>query len=217
MKKGLPKYKYEKISTEAISNALRLHFDSILLFKNKSYPSAFHLSVLALEEIAKSNWIDHYVDVCETNDGFPEKEEQLKYLKLLYVHTSKQFAFINQEFHELSPKFYDYVASKKLEYKKQKSIYVGLERTDGKVDIISRISTPDQIKESDTKKIISLNNSVLISLCKRNIDNEHYYGPLRKYFIMNQNILFFLESEWKHKSGVRGKQWNYSRRKKSNA
>jgi AbiV family abortive infection protein len=217
MKNGLPKYKYEKLSTEAIVNALRLHFDSILLFKNKSYPSAFHLSVLALEEIAKSNWIDHYVDSCETNHGFPEKEEQIKYLKLLYVHTSKQFAFINQEFHELSPKFYEYVASKKLEFKKQKSIYVGLERNDGKVDLKSKISTPSQIKETDAKKIISLNNTVLISLCKRNIENEHYYGPLRKYFLMNQDILIFLESEWKYKSGVRGEKWLYSRRKKSNA
>ena len=35
----------------SFENGLRLHFDSILLFENKAYPSAYFLCVLAIEEI----------------------------------------------------------------------------------------------------------------------------------------------------------------------
>ena len=203
MKSWQKKKKLHKLSSEAIINAIRLHFDSILLFNNKSYPSAFHIGVLTLEEIAKSNWIDHYVDSSITNTGFPDEDFEQKWLQLLYVHTAKQFAFINQEFHDLLPTFYHFVATKKLELKKQKSIYVGLERSKGKINLKSKISTPDRIKLIDAKQIISLNNDVLISICKRNIENGHYYGPSLKYNILNKDILIFLENEWTYKSGLR--------------
>ena len=55
MSKSRRKKKYERFSTEAIKNAIRIHYDSILLFENESYPTSYHLSVLALEEIAKSD------------------------------------------------------------------------------------------------------------------------------------------------------------------
>ncbi|WP_199913380.1 AbiV family abortive infection protein [Flagellimonas amoyensis] len=72
MSKSRRQAKFEKFSTEALKNSLRLHFDSILLYKNDSFASAFHLSVLALEEIAKSDWIDHYVHTSITNHGLTE-------------------------------------------------------------------------------------------------------------------------------------------------
>ena len=37
----------------AFKNGLRLHFDSLILLKNDSYPSATMLSVLAMEEFGK--------------------------------------------------------------------------------------------------------------------------------------------------------------------
>lgn len=54
MKEGLSKYKFRKIAEESLKNALRLHTDSTLLFYHGSFPSAFQLSVLALEELAKA-------------------------------------------------------------------------------------------------------------------------------------------------------------------
>lgn len=42
---GISKYKLNKIATESLRNTIRLHFDSILLYRNGSYPSAFQLSV----------------------------------------------------------------------------------------------------------------------------------------------------------------------------
>jgi len=75
MKKGgVSKYKLSRIAGESIKNSLRLHFDSILLFENGSYPTAFQLSVLALEEFAKATWIEHYVWSSEPNDAYPDED-----------------------------------------------------------------------------------------------------------------------------------------------
>ncbi|NIE63033.1 AbiV family abortive infection protein [Burkholderia sp. Ax-1719] len=53
-------YKWKKLGKESLLNALRLHRDAILLFKAGSFPSAFQLSVLSLEEFAKAKWVEHY-------------------------------------------------------------------------------------------------------------------------------------------------------------
>lgn len=195
--------KFEKLSTESVKNAIRLHKDSILLFDNKSYPSAYQLSVLALEEIAKSNWIDHYVEVSKSNHGLsiPDGEDEQKWVKLLYIHTSTHFAFINQNFHSLEKKFYDFAATSNLEFKKQKSIYVGLQRERKKINTKSRISIPTkQIKQKDSVEIIALVNQCIISQCLINIKNEHYYGPLEKYNILNNDLVKKLNKIWKIKS-----------------
>lgn len=190
--------KFEKFSTEAIKNALRLHFDSILLYDNKSYASAFHLSVLALEEIAKSDWIDHYVETSTTNNGLPEPdgEDEQQWVKLLYIYTKKHFAFINQQYHSLENSFYKFAESSKLEFKKQKSIYVGFERAKNKINTKSKISTPKQIKNSDAKQIIYLNNHVLLNQCIRNINNDFYYGPHDKFEILNNEMMIKLNKVW---------------------
>ena len=194
--------KFEKFSTEALNNSLRLHFDSILLFNNNSFASAFHLSVLALEEIAKSDAIDHYIETTTTNHGLPnpDGDEEQKWIKFLYIHTKKHFAFINQQFHFLDKTFYDFAESSKLELKKQKSIYVGLERNRNKINTKSKISSPNQIKEQDAKKIISMNNQVLANQCIRNINNGFYYGPREKYELMNKELLNKLMKEWTYSS-----------------
>jgi AbiV family abortive infection protein len=202
MSKYRREIKFEKFSTEAIKNALRLHYDSILLYDNKSYASAFHLSVLTLEEIAKSDWIDHYVETSITNNGLPEPdgEDEQQWVKLLYIHTKKHFAFVNQQYHSLEKSFYNFAKSSKLEYKKQKSIYVGFERAKNKINTKSKISTPNQIKDRDAKQIISLNNQVLINQCVRNINNDFYFGPFDKFEILNYETMLRLKKAWTFKT-----------------
>lgn len=202
MSKYSRKIKFEKFSTEATKNALRLHFDSILLYKNKSFASAFHLSVLALEEIAKSDWIDHYVETTTSNFGLPEPdgEDEQQWLKLLYIHTKKHSAFVNQQFHTIEKSFYNFAQSSQLEHKKQKSIYVGFEKVKKKINAKSKISTPNQIKDREAKQIISLNNQVLINQCARNINNDFDYGPFDKFEMLNYETMLRLKNEWTFKT-----------------
>ena len=79
---GISKYKLNKIATESLRNTIRLHFDSVLLYENGSYPSALQLSVLALEEFSKANWVDHYIWTSETNEGYLDAESEQEWLKL---------------------------------------------------------------------------------------------------------------------------------------
>jgi len=45
--------KLSRMSVLCYQNCVRLHYDSILLFKNKRYPTACALSIIALEEMGK--------------------------------------------------------------------------------------------------------------------------------------------------------------------
>ncbi|MFT3652330.1 AbiV family abortive infection protein, partial [Klebsiella pneumoniae] len=109
---GISKYKLNKIATESLRNTIRLHFDSILLYRNGSYPSAFQLSVLALEEFSKANWVDHYIWTSETNEGYPKADFEQEWLKLLYQHPKKQWNFVARETNDYSPKFISLIQSR---------------------------------------------------------------------------------------------------------
>lgn len=122
---GISKYKLNKIAVESLKNAIRLHFDSILLYENGSFPSALQLSVLAMEEFSKANWVDHYIWSSETNEGYPDAEFEQGWLKLLYLHPEKQWSFVARETENYSPKFISLIQRRKLEEKKQNAIYVG--------------------------------------------------------------------------------------------
>lgn len=204
---GISKYKLDKIASESLRNSLRLHFDATLLFHNKSYPSAFQLAVLALEEFSKAKWIDHYIWSSETNEGYPDAELEQEWLNLLYLHPKKQWNFIARETIDYSPKFVSFVQGRRLEEKKQNSIYVGLARSKGKVDISSRVSTPWRIKKQDAAQIISLLNSEYLVICQR-IEGEGFYfeGGANMDNVFDYNLYRKL-IEWPHKSGLKNSGW----------
>jgi len=206
MKEQLSKYKFKKFATEALLNGLRLHFDSVLLFKNNSFPTALQISIIAIEEIAKAKWVEHYYDSSITNDGFPSKKFEQKWLKLLYYHPKKQYEFLARELFEFSPKFVEFVKTGQLELQKQKATYVGLEKKKGNVDINSRISIPNKVKKSDAKKIISLLNDVLIEICEIKILHESYFGIEEMDNIINNELLEKLKI-WNFKSGIKSRKW----------
>lgn len=208
MKKGgVSKYKLSRIAIESMKNSLRLHFDSILLIENGSYPTAFQLSVLALEEFAKASWIEHYVWSSETNDGYPEEDFEQKWLQLLYKHPEKQQAFISRDVFSYSPKFAEFVSLRRLEEKKQRATYVGLDKSGSKINIKSRVSTPKRIKKVDASQMISLINSEFKEVCVR-IKNEG-----GKYFYIEAMNTIFSRSvyrrlmKWPHQTGIKSKKW----------
>jgi len=184
--KGLSKYKYKRIAEESLRNALRLHLDSILLFEKSSYPSAFQLSVLSLEEFSKAKWVAHCYDAMVTNGGFPTQnddyyDEYLKdeqsFLKLLYNHSAKQFSFFVRELWSYSPKFIAKIKDKKLDLEKQQATYVGLDRLKRQVDTSSRISIPHKkINRDKALEIISLLNHEFIEIHGLVEQNEYYWG-----------------------------------------
>jgi AbiV family abortive infection protein len=207
MSEKLSKYKFKRLSTESFINGLRLHFDSILLFKNKSFPSAFQLSVLSMEEFSKSDWVEHYYWSSITNNGFPDEDFEQNWLKLLYLHPRKQIAFFGRSAaFNYSPKFVKFVQEKKLELKKQQATYVGLNKIKSKIDINSRISLPTKIKEKDAKQMISLINDYLSEICRIKMIQEDYFDLYEKDELITIDLKERL-SEWKYKSGLRSNRW----------
>jgi AbiV family abortive infection protein len=207
MRKTLTKYKFIKLAVESFKNGIRLHFDSILLFNNKSYPSAFQLSVLSLEEFSKSYWIEHYYYSSITNCGFPDQEFEQKWLNLLFFHPEKQKAFFGWGMHfDYSPKFIAFVKENKLDLHKQLATYVGLTRIKHNVDVNSRISTPMRIKESEAKKMISLISDYLKDICVRKEYQEMFFDIEEKDKLISDELFSRLKI-WKYKSGLKSDRW----------
>ena len=175
-KNNITYYKLGRIAYLALQNSIRLHFDSILLFKNKSYASALHISILALEELGKAQELDHYHWTSKTNNGLLPPDEEEKYLKLYYSHQWKQGAAIKRNMFNYSPSFLSLIDEKKLEQKKQNSMYVGLPLKNGKINYKSRVKSPFSIKREEAKKIISLINDILLEMCFYNLAQAGYFN-----------------------------------------
>lgn len=208
MKKGgISRYKLMRMASESIKNSLRLHLDAVLLFENGSYPSAFQLAVLSLEEFAKAKWVEHYVWTSETNDGYPDEAFEKDWLKLLYSHPEKQWAFIGTEIFDYSPKFAKFVKSRRLEEKKQRSVYVGLSRLRGGVDIRSRVSTPGRIKKRDASQLISLINAEFIEVCIR-LDAEDMYFDIAAMDEVFDHDIYRKLLRWPYRTGIKSSRWS---------
>lgn len=208
MRDLLSKYKFKKIAVESLKNGIRLHFDSILLYKNHSFPTSLQISIIALEEISKAKWVEHYYYSSITNCGFPEKKFEQKWLNYLFIHPKKQAAFFAQNIFEYSPRFVEFAHSGQLENQKQKATYVGLEkiRKDRKVDVNSRISIPSKVKKASAKKLISLLNDELIDMCKSKLLQDSYFGIQEMDDIINNSLLENL-MQWPYKSGIKSSKW----------
>lgn len=206
MQATLSPYKWKRLAKESLKNAIRLHADSIYLYNAGSYPSAFQLSVLALEELSKALWVDHYYYSAITNEGFPDYEFEQNWLSLLFLHPEKQFHFVARDLFEFSPKFVRFIKSKKLEKKKQSAVYVGLERSGKHIDTASRISTPGCIKGADAKQLISLINQEFVDIYNIIEQADMYFGIHELDSIIYPDLRHFIFA-WPHKSGLKGRHF----------
>jgi AbiV family abortive infection protein len=198
----LSKYKWKRLAAESLVNALRLHRDAILLFNAGSYPSAYQLSVLCLEEFAKAKWIEHYYYASITNSGFADAKFEQGWLKLLYIHSEKQYSFVARDLFEYPPALVEFIKSGKLERRKQQSVYVGLDRDRKSIHVKSRISLPTSIRLKEAKQLISWVNSEFIFVHKNLVFYEYYFGITEMDEVMLSpaaSVIF----DWPHKSRTR--------------
>jgi AbiV family abortive infection protein len=200
----LSKPKLKKLATMALANSIELHLDSIILFRERRYSSAFYFSVIAMEEMAKAKHLEHYFFYYTQN---PDYDFEQKFLLHLHNHSFKQKMFIGRDLEYYSPKYYDLVEKKGLDNKKMTALYVGLDRKGNTVNTRSRVSIPDRIKLKDAKQQISVFNTELKRLMK-SIDQHEYH-----FFIagMDEVLLHVpyreLVRSWRFKSGLHSERW----------
>ena len=198
----LSQRKYRQLALESLRNALRLLRDAVALYESGSFPTAFQLAVLAMEEYAKAKWVDHVYDASITNDGFGSEEFEQSWLKLLYLHPAKQEAFLGREYFEFSPKILKAASDGTLERKKQTATYVGLPRKGKKIDVNARVSTPHHIRQSDAKQMISLIAREVRDVCRHIELSDSYFfiAELDEVLTSHEAMCAFA---WKHGSGLK--------------
>jgi len=188
--------KLQHVAGLSLKNGIRLHFDSIYLYNLKSYNTALFISVIAMEEIGKAFWTDHFVFHSRV-DGRSDEDFEKEWINQLFAdHKGKQLSFIYQIFRNIDKKYIEYVQSKQLDKLKQDSIYVGLEkpvkgfpRTDGK------IINPSKYNKMKTKKQILLIQNFLQSEIE-NINKGIIYHDLDAFMkILNTDLLDKLKME----------------------
>jgi AbiV family abortive infection protein len=206
MRKTLSPYKFKRFAAESLRNSLRLLGDSILLYANSSYPSAYQLAVLALEELSKAKSISHYYYSSITNEGFPDENFEQGWLQMIYSHTQKQWAFIARDLFEFSPKLVRFIDAKELDLAKQNATYVGLRRIGKRIDVAGRISTPKAFKEASSKQLITLLVSELRDIYSKIESYGEYFGIEEVDSVINLNDHQYLFT-WPHKTHLKSRHF----------
>jgi AbiV family abortive infection protein len=180
----------------SFENGLRLHFDSILLFESKSYPSAYFLSVLAMEEIGKAFLIEDFLwhSLC---DGRMEKEWEEKFLERIYSHTAKQGSFAhNFDSPIATNRFFKSLYKGELEILKQNSVYVGLARNKRKINLGSRINNPLKIDQLKARKQITNVNDCLLDLTLGVMKQVYGVDSSCIESLLSKRLLSKLKGKW---------------------
>jgi AbiV family abortive infection protein len=155
--------KFERLELLALKNAMRLHDDSIRMFKQKRYPAALQLSVLAQEEFGKVLIIEDVVWNRRFNkmtDEWTQKwfdatrEHKFKQVKIL-----RDSKFPKKKAMKLMQKIMD----GQLEKEKQAATYAGLE--DNKIS--GRIVDPFKVSSNKALSQISKLNREVLSISEK--------------------------------------------------
>lgn len=177
--------KLEGLEYECYQNALRLHFDSVLLAKEHSFASAFAISVIASEELGKGFGIEEIS--FQAGLGRRLGNEDKQFLRaLLSDHKLKQGWFASH----LIGIFGWKSALKRyqtIQVAKNNAIYVGVKRGN------HQIIRPFLISASKAKQQIRTVNLALITLVKVRLreadcDEEVYDLVFRRRRLLNRLV-----------------------------
>jgi len=166
--------KIQRIATASFRNAVRLHEDAILLFKNDHIPSALQMSALSIEEIGKYFM---YEDVWWHNrtEGTWSIEDMQQFLRGGYSHTSKQRWFAGQVHRPfVSKQLIRILETGELENIKQKATYVGMPRKGRDINFDKRLTSPKQTSRRLAEDFITMVNDYIIELAVG--IRKGYYG-----------------------------------------
>ena len=190
-----------KISRASFLNGIRIHFDSICLFNNSSYPSAFYLSVLAKEEIGKSMAFSGEAWIYRRKLGYKAKDviKNYKgwYLDRICNHKNKQAEFVESTWKNHTRKI-EKIFLGEYENAKWKSIFVDLNKNRRMVLPLSKI------KENKSKEQITILNDYLLNLCYFvKLDRADRFTDFSINIVeklLDNELLEKLEKNWNFKS-----------------
>jgi AbiV family abortive infection protein len=154
--------KIRRIAVASFQNAVRLHEDAILLFKNERIPSALQMSALSIEEIGKYFMFE---DAWWRRTQGMSIQDMQQFLRGVYSHTSKQRWFASQvDTSFVSKPLLRILQTGKLENIKQKATYVGMLRKGKNINFDKRLASPKQTSRRRAEDFITMVNDYIIEL-----------------------------------------------------
>jgi len=149
--------KINELQYECFKNALRLHFDSVLLAKARSFASAFAISVIASEELGKGFGIDEMSFQAGLVGGLGRFEEKKFLRALLSDHKLKQGWFASSMI-GISGSKSVLKRYQTIQVAKNNAIYVGVRKGN------HQIVRPFLVSASKAKQQLRTVNGALIDL-----------------------------------------------------
>jgi AbiV family abortive infection protein len=196
--------KFGKIAGITFKNCLRLHFDSITLFNNLSYPSSYFLSVLAIEEYGKVINILDLIYFYATDSLSEENGKKLFENTLSHTYKQKKYASHHRDI--LPKKYLEKIYSGHLEIEKQNAVYVGLPKIQKKIDFDGKISNPLRMGRTKAKQQITYFNDCLLRLVLGNIKGIYIFESDSFSKQLNRELYSSLLSKWEYVSATTQKE-----------
>jgi AbiV family abortive infection protein len=178
--------KLAELEFQCYQNGLRLHFDSVLLFKKHSFPSAFALSVIACEELGKGFAIAEMTFQARINRGFHGGEQQ--YLnELLLNHKIKQGWFVSHTARGMSALRRLWKKQLTMQKEKNNALYVGLRNN-------HQIVRPFLLSKSKALNQVRLVNDELIHMIEGTRNGTYLFEEVLDAFLRKRGHLRKLKS-----------------------
>ena len=188
--------KLNHLAAIALNNGIHIHFDSIQLYKNKSYSTSYFLAILALEEIGKAFSIDHFWWHSRI-DGRSSPEFEHEWINNLFTHKFKQKSYARFFNCMLNNKELEVdISNGSLELLKQNSIYVGIGKNRGKSSLNDKINNPQNMTSVKPKTIITYTNTKLIEFCLLQIKDFGGFDSYEMSKILDLELYYRLNREW---------------------
>lgn len=176
-----------KMAILSFKNGLRLHFDSFILFENKSFPSSVLLSILSMEEFGKYFSLSSYVFYSEINDS-RDIDFEKEYLSRLYKHPFKQRMLFARDGFKVSSECFHKASQRYYEDLKQQSVYVGYKRIKGELLYEKGINNPDSINITKAKEQLVFLNDLLIDFARKRLNGVIELDEPEVSDLINSNL-----------------------------
>jgi AbiV family abortive infection protein len=165
-----------------LQNALRLHFDSVLLAKGRSFASAFAISVIASEEFGKAFALAEIDFQSRLNKGQFDAGDAKLVRALLSDHKLKQGWFVSTLFDFFTQKgvFRRYQT---IQNAKNNAIYAGVRKGN------HQIVRPFLISASKAKQQIRTVNNALIDAVEGTLNGVYCYEPVPDQVFRSRRLL----------------------------
>lgn len=181
----------------AFRNGIRLHHDSIRLYRAGAHPSALALSILALEEIGKYFILEDFVWHSRIDGPYtPEQDQAI--LRDAYDHGLKQQWFAH---HADLPRFARHtlraVTNGNLDGMKLQALHVGLQKRGRRVVVEGQVLSPFRVTRRHARKQITEVNDVILGLAVGVVNGEFLLDAEGIERILTRHLVRTLTRRWR--------------------